>query len=156
MLSDRIFHWGNLLFLEYGGIINGRVLFIWNFWLMVFLIVMEYYWMTVLEWLIKWYLLDTLSQYPGWIHPGKFPSENLFREITPRRKRLGFFTSPTILYNLFHPGKSTASLIVPCEFLESHWNHGTARSLLLRNFRLNFLITIGWLFFASFSWKAGS
>ena len=118
MLSDRIFHWGNLLFFEYGGIINGRVLFIWNFWLMVFLIVMEYYWMTVLEWLIKWYLLDTLSQYPGWIHPGKFPSENLFREITPRRKRLGFCTSPTILYNLFHPGKSTASLIVPSEFLD--------------------------------------
>ena len=118
MLSDRIFHWGNLLFLEYGGIINGRVLFIWNFWLMVFLIIMEYYWMTVLEWLIKWYLLDTLSQYPGWIHPGKFPSENLFREITPRRKRLGFFTSPTILYNLFHPGKITASLIDPSESLD--------------------------------------
>ena len=46
-----------------------------------------------------------LSQNPGRIHPGKFPGENLFHKITPRRKTFGFFTSPTILHNLLHPGK---------------------------------------------------
>ena len=60
---------------------------------------------------------DNLSQYPGWIYPGKFPSENMFRKITPRRKTFGFFTSPTILNNLFHYGKNTVSLIVLGEFL---------------------------------------
>ena len=38
--------------------------------------------------------------------------------ITPRRNStFGFFTSPTILHNLFHPGKNTASLVVPSECL---------------------------------------
>ena len=93
----------------------------------------------------KFYIL---SQHPGWIHPGKFPGGNLLRKITTRRKTFGFFTSPTILHNLFHPGKYTASLIVPSEFCispnefwyypceitdkpwcvaTSHWNHGNAR-----------------------------
>ena len=59
----------------------------------------------------------TLSMYPGWIHPGKFPGEDLLGKITPRRKMFGSFTSPTILHNLFHPGKNTVSLMVPSEFL---------------------------------------
>ena len=61
---------------------------------------------------------NTLSRYPGWIHPGKFPGENLFRKITPRRKTFGFFTSLKILHNLFHPEENTASLIVSREFLD--------------------------------------
>ena len=63
------------------------------------------------------YNLDTLAQYPSWIHPGKFPGENLFRKITPQRNTSGSFTSQTILHNLFHPGKNTGLLIVPSEFL---------------------------------------
>ena len=90
----------------------------------------------------------TLSQYPGRIQPGKILSETLSRKITPRRKTFGFFTSLTILHNLFHPGKNTASLVVPSEFLDytrwililplwyywtpwcfalSHWNYDNAR-----------------------------
>ena len=68
--------------------------------------------------LVSHSIFDTLSQYPSWIHPGKFPGENLFCIITPRRKTFRFFTSPTIFHNLFHPRKNTGSLIVPSEFLD--------------------------------------
>ena len=61
---------------------------------------------------------NILPQCPGWNHPGKFLGENLFRKITSRRKAFGFFTSPTILHNLFHLGKNTPSLIVPSEFFD--------------------------------------
>ena len=61
---------------------------------------------------------NTLSQYPSWNHPGKFPVENLFRKITPRKNSLGFFTFPTILHNLFHPGKNITLLTVLGECLD--------------------------------------
>ena len=71
-------------------------------------------------------LFYTLSQYPDRSHPGKFPGENLLRKITPQRKTFGSFTSPTILHNLFHPGKNTSSLAVTIEFLDftHHWIFG--------------------------------
>ena len=58
--------------------------------------------------------------------PGKVPRWNLLRKITPQRKTFGSFTSPTILHNLFHPGKNTSSLAVTIEFLDftHHWIYG--------------------------------
>ena len=67
------------------------------------------------------YVNNTLSQYPGWIHPRKFPGEYLFHKIITRGNTFGFFTSPTILHNLFHPVKNSASLIVPSEFSDFTW-----------------------------------
>ena len=60
------------------------------------------------------------SQYPSWIQPGKFPGENLFRKITPRRKTFGFFTSATIVHNLFHPGKKCPNIDSPQWIFEFH------------------------------------
>ena len=65
------------------------------------------------------YFMNILSQYPSWIHPGKFSGENPLCKITPRRKTFGFFTSPTIkCITYFTPGKNTPTLIVPSEFLD--------------------------------------
>ena len=49
-----------------------------------------------------YYVMDinTLSQYPGWIHLGEFPGEYLVRKITLQWKACGFFTTPTILHLL--------------------------------------------------------
>ena len=55
--------------------------------------------------------------YPGCIHSGMFPGENLVRKITPRWKTFGFFTSRIILHYLVHPGENIESLIVHSEFL---------------------------------------
>ena len=49
--------------------------------------------------------------------PQKVPQWKSVHKITPRRNTLGFLTSPTILHNLFHPTKNTASLIIPSEVL---------------------------------------
>ena len=94
-------------------------------------------------------------------------------KITARRNTFGFFTSLTILHNLFHPGKNTTSLIVPTDFLNfthefwhyfsditdtpwyvaiPHWNHSNARLLYFQDLRLNFLTKISWLFFICFCW----
>ena len=123
----------------------------------------------------KWRHKDTLSHYPGWIHPGEFPGENLVRKITPRWKTFGFFTSLTKLHNLLHPRKNNASLIVPSEFLNStrwvlilplwyYWYSLVCGSITLESrqseitplpeFRLNFFVTIDWFLFvfADFLW----
>ena len=60
---------------------------------------------------------NTLSQYPGWIHPEEFPGENLIHKITPQWNAFGFFTSMTVFHNLLHPGPNTVPLIVLREFL---------------------------------------
>ena len=66
--------------------------------------------------IVFWIRSHTLSQYPCWIQPGQFPSENLVRKIIPRWKWFEFSTSPTILHNLVHPGKNLESLMVPSVF----------------------------------------
>ena len=70
------------------------------------------------------YFMNILSQYPSWIHPGKFSGENPLCKITPRRKTFGFFTSPTIkCITYFTPGKNTRTLIIPSEFLDfTQWD----------------------------------
>ena len=62
--------------------------------------------------------LDILPQYPGWIHPRKFPGENEAYKTSPRWKKLRFFTSPVYIGNLSHPEKNFELLMFPCELLK--------------------------------------
>ena len=49
--------------------------------------------------------------------PESSPAKICSVKSLPGEKGLDFFTFPTILHNLFYPGKNTVSLIVPSEFL---------------------------------------
>ena len=60
----------------------------------------------------------TLSQYPGWIHPGKFPGENDAYKISPRWKRFEFSTSPVCIGNLSLLERNCELLMFPSEFLK--------------------------------------
>ena len=111
----------------------------------------------------------TLSQYPRWIQPGQFPSENLVRKITPRWKWFEFCTSPTILHKLVHSGKNLESLMVHSDFFSilpgwdlilplwhylvlGVWQHlvriTVIRDLFPQNIRLYFQVMIDWFLFA--------
>ena len=50
--------------------------------------------------------LYTMPQYPGSIHPRKFPGENEAYKISDRWKRFGFSTSPVCIDNLSHPERN--------------------------------------------------
>ena len=60
----------------------------------------------------------TLSQYPGWIHPGTFPGENDAYKISPPWKRFEFSTSPVCIGNLSLPERNCELLMFPSEFLK--------------------------------------
>ena len=58
-----------------------------------------------------------LPQYPGLIHPGKFPGENEAYKMSPQWKRFGFSTSAVCIGNLSQPEKNFELLMFPSGFL---------------------------------------
>ena len=118
--------------------------------------------------LIQWKkIIYGLSQYPSWIHPEKFPGENLFHKITPQRKTFGFFTSPTKMHNLIHPRKSKPIIDSPQWIFGFHsmsfyitpvllliligvWQYLIGITTVWGINYINFLIMIGWSFFICF------
>ena len=82
----------------------------------VFLIFFKFSLLTFQLLLCKWN--DTLSQYAGWIHSGKFPGENEAYKINPWWNRFGFSTSPVCIGNLSLPERNFELLMFPIEFLK--------------------------------------
>ena len=58
-----------------------------------------------------------LPQYPGWIHPGKFPGENEAYKKSPQWKSFGFSTSAVCIGSLIHLEKNFVLLMFPSGFL---------------------------------------
>ena len=54
---------------------------------------------------------NSLSQWPGWIHPGELPGENLSCKTIPRWKSWSFLTFQSILHNLAHLGANVQFLL---------------------------------------------
>ena len=66
---------------------------------------------------------NTLTQYPGWIHPGKFSGANEAYKISPQWRRFGFWGGFCI-GNLSLPERNCELLMFSSEFLKFEYFPG--------------------------------